>query len=157
VSIWGSVRSRTLLTLQHYGPRMAFIIDIRRQNMIEHLLYKAFMELASDPRPVSSACFSPGRGRQALAAGRRRGALFGAFDRSNPSSILFDENLRRALDHLEDRGITLSFGDQTSMRKVYKRVLRIRTGPQLYICGKRSNPRPGYAQLFRTDDRNGRK
>src|SRR2546428_8582081 len=29
-------------------PKIAFIIDIRRQNMIEHLMYKALFELSSD-------------------------------------------------------------------------------------------------------------
>ena len=29
-------------------PRLAFIIDIRRDNMIEHLMYKALFELSAD-------------------------------------------------------------------------------------------------------------
>src|SRR5882672_9264591 len=39
-------------------PRLVFIIDIRRQNMIEHLLYKAFMELASDRAGFVSMLFA---------------------------------------------------------------------------------------------------
>src|SRR5947207_13428737 len=30
------------------GPRMAFVIDIRRQNMLLHLMYKAILELSDD-------------------------------------------------------------------------------------------------------------
>src|SRR5262245_28952159 len=29
-------------------PKMAFVVDIRRQNMLEHLLYKALMEMSPD-------------------------------------------------------------------------------------------------------------
>src|SRR6516225_10100862 len=29
-------------------PKIAFIIDIRRQNMVEHLMYKALFEMAAD-------------------------------------------------------------------------------------------------------------
>src|SRR5207245_9343121 len=29
-------------------PKIAFIVDIRRQNMIQHLMYKALIELSSD-------------------------------------------------------------------------------------------------------------
>src|SRR5207245_2534908 len=29
-------------------PRIAFIIDIRRQNMLEHMMYKALFELSED-------------------------------------------------------------------------------------------------------------
>src|SRR4051812_24213881 len=29
-------------------PRMAFVVDIRRQNMLEHLFYKALMETSAD-------------------------------------------------------------------------------------------------------------
>ena len=47
-------------------PKLAFIVDIRRGNMNEHLLYKAFIELSADradflsrlfarPRPAGSA------------------------------------------------------------------------------------------------------
>jgi hypothetical protein len=44
-------------------PRMAFIIDIRRQNMLEHLMYKAIIE-ASPIGPTSSrGCFR-GRSRK---------------------------------------------------------------------------------------------
>src|ERR1700752_552049 len=29
-------------------PKMAFVVDIRRQNMVEHLMYKALFELSED-------------------------------------------------------------------------------------------------------------
>ena len=39
-------------------PRIAFIVDIRRQNMIEHLMYKALFEMSSDRTEFVSRLFS---------------------------------------------------------------------------------------------------
>jgi hypothetical protein len=39
-------------------PRIAFIIDIRRQNMIQHLMYKAAFELSADRADFLSMLFS---------------------------------------------------------------------------------------------------
>src|SRR5262249_51372337 len=39
-------------------PRMAFVLDIRRDNMLEHLLYKALFELSSDRADFLSRLFS---------------------------------------------------------------------------------------------------
>jgi len=38
-------------------PKMAFVVDIRRQNMLEHLLYKALMELSADRAEFLSRLF----------------------------------------------------------------------------------------------------
>src|SRR5262249_41174261 len=39
-------------------PKIAFIIDIRRQNMIEHLIYKAVFEMSNDRADFLSKLFS---------------------------------------------------------------------------------------------------
>src|SRR5436853_611450 len=39
-------------------PRIAFIVDIRRQNMLEHLMYKALIELSEDRVDFLSKLFS---------------------------------------------------------------------------------------------------
>src|SRR5688572_175459 len=50
-------------------PSIAFIVDIRRQNMIEHLLYKAVFELSASRREFLSRLFArkidPGLDRNA--------------------------------------------------------------------------------------------
>ena len=50
-------------------PRLAFIIDIRRGNLIEHLLYKAFVEMSVDSRGIP---VSPVREETAGRSGRQR-------------------------------------------------------------------------------------
>jgi len=39
-------------------PRMAFIVDIRRQNLILHLMYKAIIEMSDDRADFMSRLFS---------------------------------------------------------------------------------------------------
>src|SRR2546423_5581353 len=39
-------------------PRIAFVVDIRRQNMLEHLMYKAALELSRDRADFLSRLFS---------------------------------------------------------------------------------------------------
>src|SRR5215813_9537478 len=41
-----------------FGPRLAFIVDIRRQNMLLHLMYKALFELSSNRTEFLSKLFS---------------------------------------------------------------------------------------------------
>src|SRR6266704_1431860 len=42
-------------------PKIAFIFDIRRQNMIEHLMYKALIEVSADRADFLSRLFSRAR------------------------------------------------------------------------------------------------
>src|SRR5438477_826864 len=42
-------------------PRVAFIFDIRRQNMIQHLMYKALFDLSADRAEFLSRLFSRAR------------------------------------------------------------------------------------------------
>jgi len=139
-------------------PSMAFIIDIRRQNMIEHLLYKTFMELASDRASFVSMLFArprpAGLGSEATA-----GDLFQALEKSNPNSNLFEENLDTALDHLKDRGIALSFGDQATMRKVYNAFFE--SGPDLSYTSIgnaqiQGRGMPSYSDLMTAADGDGK-
>ncbi|MEO8259176.1 MAG: hypothetical protein ABI868_17655 [Acidobacteriota bacterium] len=101
-------------------PRIAFITDIRRQNMLLHLMYKALVELSADradflsrlfarPRPTG---ISPGLGAQ---------ALFDAFETMVGSEELAQQHLRAVFDHLErTHGFALSDEDETAIRFVYR-------------------------------------
>src|SRR5262247_2618594 len=63
-------------------PKMAFIVDIRRQNMIEHLMYKAIFELSTDRADFISRLFSR-RTPAGLTDKATARALFDAF-RASP-------------------------------------------------------------------------
>jgi len=57
-------------------PKIAFIIDIRRQNLVEHLMYKALFELSADRATFVSRLFSRQR-PPGLGSGSTRLNCFG--------------------------------------------------------------------------------
>ena len=80
-------------------PRLAFIVDIRRGNMVEHLLYKAFIELSADRADFLSRLFA--RPRPAGLTDRTPvGELMDAYELAAPSQDLFHRNLQAATQHL---------------------------------------------------------
>jgi hypothetical protein len=83
-------------------PRIVFVVDIRRDNMIEHLMYKALFELATDRADLLSRLFS--RRRPAgLDADSTVKTLFEAYGAVPADSGLYSDNLRAIVDHLSMR------------------------------------------------------
>ncbi len=100
-------------------PQMAFIFDIRRQNMIEHLIYKALFEMSSDRVDFLSRLFARkapvGLGERPTAA-----ALFQAFRNNVPDRNLYIRNLQSILDHLTKvHKFQLNAEDRTSVEYIY--------------------------------------
>ena len=94
---------------------MAFIVDIRRGNLLQHLMYKAVIELSADRAEFVSRLFSKKR-----PSGLRPDApvwdLFDAFDRVETSQVLYDQNLRAIKDLLvKQHGFTLSVDARTQL------------------------------------------
>src|SRR5436309_613006 len=80
-------------------PKLAFIVDIRRGNLHEHLLYKAFIEMSPDRAEFLSKLFA--RPRPAgLDPNATVDALFAAYRAVMPSDALFERNLQGARDWL---------------------------------------------------------
>jgi hypothetical protein len=80
-------------------PKIAFIFDIRRGNMIAHLMYKALFETSSDRAEFLSKLFS--RGRPAgLDSASTPQHLFQAYVAAPPDSMLFKKNLAAIKLHL---------------------------------------------------------
>src|SRR5437016_4592464 len=100
-------------------PRIAFIIDIRRQNMLEHLMYKALFELSENRAEFVSRLFS--RRRPAgLGADAPPDELFQRYIGSTPADRqLFESNLHAIIDTLMQRHqLPLSADDQSIIRYV---------------------------------------
>ena len=136
-------------------PKIAFIVDIRRQNLIEHLMYKALFELSADRAEFVSRLFSrrrpAGLGHESTAA-----ELFRAFEMAAADQQLFDSNLREIVDNLTSRHhLALSSRDFTSLSYVYTSFFR--EGPELNYSGKgRPDPSmPTYTELMTQTDRTG--
>ena len=100
-------------------PKIAFIIDIRRQNMLEHLLYKALIELSADRAEFLSRLFS--RPRPAgLGATSTVHALFEAYQRAAPKDELFHQNLQAVKDRLVvHHGFALTEDDLKRIETVF--------------------------------------
>jgi hypothetical protein len=135
-------------------PRMAFIVDIRRQNMLLHLLYKAVIEMSDDRGEFLSRLFSraepDGLGRATSAP-----ELFDAFGRVPASEALFQENLQDVMDRLVRRhGFALSADDRRTIEYIYRAFFS--EGPELRYSFPRQQVGarwfPTYAELMTATD-----
>ena len=100
-------------------PRIAFIFDIRRENMLEHLIYKAVFEMSPNRVEFISRLFSrkipPGLSDKSTV-----NELFQAFGRVSGDAPLFTQNLQAIKDHLmKDRRFFLT-PDQSEIDAVYR-------------------------------------
>src|SRR6187399_46652 len=117
------------------APRMAFIVDVRRGNLLEHLLYKAIIELSTDRAGFVSRLFSKPR-----PAGVRSTAtveeLFEAFATVDERDDLYRENLQAVKDQLVRRhGFRLSPADLGSLEDIYFAFLRNGFGLRYAMTG----------------------
>jgi len=137
-------------------PKLAFIIDIRRQNMIELLMYKASFEMADTRADFLSKLFS--RRRPAgLSEKSTASELFSAYSNVRSDNELYRQNLQAMKDLLVR---THKFGlrpedleGEQSIQHVYSTFAQ--AGPYLdYTTGGRGAGanNPTYADLMEIDD-----
>ena len=127
-------------------PRLAFIVDIRRQNMIEQLLYKALIEVSPSRADFLSRLFgrSKPRGLRTTASVE---ALFSALSAAPPSEELFRSNLQAARERLvRHHGFALSADDLKSLEYVYSAFFR--GGPELNYAFSPSGAFSGFGGGF---------
>ena len=110
-------------------PKLAFIVDIRRGNMVEHLLYKAFIELSSDRADFLSRLFARPR-PVGLTDKTPVAELLDAYELAAPRDDLFQRNLAAATDHLVTRHrFALTPDDVRGLEYVYSAFYK--GGPDL--------------------------
>jgi hypothetical protein len=139
-------------------PKMAFIVDIRRGNLLQHLMYKALIELSADRAEFLSRLFSKARpaglGPKATAVD-----LFTAYSRVPTSEELYRTNLRAISRHLVDeRGLPLAPGDLEHLEGIYFAFfwegpgLRYSTSPTGLGGQRFSSNFPTYEELMMQTD-----
>jgi len=138
-------------------PRMAFIIDIRRQNMLEHLMYKAIIEMSEDRADFMSRLFSRQR-PDGLDRTTPVNQLFDAYNRAPSSEKLFAKNLQDVLDRLVKRHrFGLSADDLRSIDYIYRAFYS--EGPDLRYSFPRQQIGarwfPNYMELMTATDLDG--
>src|SRR6266849_4511155 len=125
-------------------PRIAFIFDIRRDNMIEHLIYKAIFETSANRAEFVSKFFS----RKPTAPLTEKSpvrALFRAYTTARPDSQLFNQNLQSIKATLSQ--LQVSRKDLAEVDEIYGTIFR--TGPGTDYSGYAGGYRgvSGYAAL----------
>lgn len=137
-------------------PRIAFVVDIRRDNLRLHLLYKALVELASDRADFLARLFARPRPAEADAA-RSAEALFEAFARVEPSDAYFRASADQVATHLAaHRGAPLSVEDRAHVQRMHHAF--VRAGPAMtYASSPAVEDRrlPSFAELQQASDLDG--
>ncbi|HSO76307.1 MAG TPA: hypothetical protein VLU47_15855 [Blastocatellia bacterium] len=102
-------------------PRIAFIMDIRRQAVIQHLMYKALFHLSPTPAAYLSHWLSRPLTKDAPAASASITEVLAYFSKTRADDQTYARGLaeiRRAIQ--EDFQFTLSARDRESLEYVYR-------------------------------------
>jgi hypothetical protein len=136
-------------------PRMTFIIDIRRQNLIQHLLFKAIVEMSDERGDFLGRLFSRPRPAGLDEASSPK-ALFDAFDEVEASEALFQKNLAEIENWLVRRhGFPLPPDDLRSLEYVYRAFFAEGSALRYSFPRRRLQVFPTYAELLMAVDRAG--
>jgi hypothetical protein len=138
-------------------PKIAFVFDIRRQNLLEHLTYKALFEMSADRADFLSRLFSRPRpadvGEDISAV-----VLFNAFRDVLADQDLYQETLQAIKHRLSvDHGFSLTSDDENSIAYILRAFYF--GGPNLTYSGPRPPTRtilPTYEELMTDSDNNGK-
>jgi hypothetical protein len=131
-------------------PRMAFVFDIRRQNALVHLMYKALFEMSPTRADFVSRLFSiktPDR----TPTTARPNALFLALDGLQGDRTYYTENLAAIKDNFSKHKFALSMDDLQKIEYIYD--VFFRAGPAIdykFASEWPANmaPAPNYAQAM---------
>src|SRR5262245_43344765 len=128
-------------------PKIAFIIDIRRDMMLEHLMYKTVFEMSENRIDFVSILFSRKRPAE-LSVDSPVRAIFQAYATIPADPMLAEEHLKEIMRRLKTgHHFPLTPEDETRIRAIYLTFLR--EGVMNFSASFLS---PGYAALMTTTD-----
>jgi hypothetical protein len=121
-------------------PKVAFIFDVRRQNTLQHLMYKALFEMADNRADFVSLLFS--RKRPAgLDANTSATALFQAIADAKPDPELYAATLKGIKDRLiRQHRFALSADDERKLEYIFN--VFSRGGPRMDYGFASTAPNP---------------
>jgi len=133
-------------------PRIAFIVDIRRDNVFEHLMYKALFELADNRADFISRLFARKR-PGGLSTDTSVKAMFDAYSTVEADAALYESNLRAVLDRLtKDHAFPLADADRNAVTLALN---AFRTAGPNSLKGFGDTTNPTYADLMAATDLTG--
>lgn len=137
-------------------PKIAFIIDIRRQNLLEQLMYKAVFELAQDRADFLALLF--GRRRPVgLKTESTTEELFKPFRSAPEDRTIFEQNLEKIMHRLiVNHKLTITDEDRATIRYVYNTFFEHGSALDYTVGGfyGSDNP-PTFEDLMTADDGHG--
>jgi hypothetical protein len=137
-------------------PKLAIITDVRRQNMLLHLVYKALFEMSANRVEFLSKLFSRPL-PDSLNEGGTPEELFGALEASIADTEVADENLAAILARLRSvHDFSLTGEDVRAIEYVYRSF--VSAGPDIrYSFPNQYGWRrfPSYSELMLESDEDG--
>jgi hypothetical protein len=132
-------------------PKIAFIFDIRRDMMLEHLMYKSIFEISADRVEFVSKLFSRKAPAQLTDASPVR-TIFESFSRVPADGALLEPNFKEILARLKTgHGFALNAADESRIRAIYLTFAR-----EGVLNFSSSFASPGYSGLMTLTDRAGK-
>jgi hypothetical protein len=115
-------------------PDIAFVVDIRRQALLQHLLFKALFELSSDRADFIAALFSVPR-PEGTTRDEAIDTLWARFSIApGTARPVFEANLARVIAHLtRTHAFPLSPEEIAALTYVYEAFFKL--GPQINYAG----------------------
>jgi hypothetical protein len=139
-------------------PDVAFLIDIRRDNLLHHLLFKALFEHARNR--VEYLCLLTGRAQPSNTRGWNDATvqeIVEYIDVMPPDSIAFEESSRRVSETVLHYGVPLSEADLATIRRFHAEFHR--WGLDIRYSNRFGVPlwnMPAYRQLLLETDLDGK-
>jgi hypothetical protein len=136
-------------------PAMAFIIDIRRENLALHMLYKALFEVSADRAEFVSLLFSRPR-PPGLDAGSSVDDIFRRYDDVSASIALFNRNAGLVRERLmATRGFPLTESDLDWIERTHRTFFTYGPAIDYYGSSRAGAVRPSYRDLMTARDATG--
>src|SRR5215467_4445683 len=130
-------------------PKISFILDIRRQNMLELLMYKGLFELSNNRIDFVARLFSRQQ-PEGLNADSSPQELFQSYSAEACNRQLLDHTLHKVTDRLTVRhGFTLTEDDRKTIQHVLETFCT--AGPQIdygFVNPPSTLTAPNYAELM---------
>ncbi len=102
-------------------PRYAFILDIRRENLVQHMLFKAIFVLAESRAEYLSILFSKPLPEAGFGEGKATiGALLAYFDRTEGDDARYRRNLNRIQTQIQNFGVPLNDDEISWLAGLYR-------------------------------------
>ena len=144
-------------------PKVAFIVDMRRGNFLQHLMYKALFEMSTDRVEFVSRLFSKPR-PEGLGRNPGIGDIFAAVGASrlerDAALELYRHNLQTIKDHLlKKHSLPLSPPDLQQLESIYYAFFYegpgIRYSTSTYGTSRNNSSFPTFEEMMRQTDWDG--